>query len=176
MGNSEDRQPEPEQQDAEVHPPPRRRESRLRKALKTAFLIAVLVCLGLGLAEKSFRNLDAKARPFAASLIQHTVATWNPELIEKHSDPDLASAITADEWRRMFANYSQKLGPVNRLGEIGSSYWVNYSFTSGTVVSGRFDAPVMFEKVKAGISLFVRQQGDSWNVTGFEVTSNLLIR
>ena len=137
-------------------------------------IIAVLILAVISIPRSI--KLDKQATAYIQNTVPEIVGSWNAQALIDRATPELASSMKSSaDTGRIFTMF-QQLGALKHLDKPTGHITSGASSKTGPITIGSYVAQDDFEKGKATISIQLRRSGNSWEINGFHVDSDVFLK
>jgi hypothetical protein len=148
--------------------------------LGAIFLIMIiLVAVGIGFVAVKGSALDKQSKAFVDRNVPLIFATWDDQELWSRASPEFMQATPKDKLDTFYTSLSHKLGKMRAYqgskGQASMNATV-LSSHSGEVISAAYTAHVIFDAGPADVKITLIKHGDEWQIKGFEINSDVLLK
>jgi hypothetical protein len=119
-------------------------------------------------------GLDKEAGAYSNATVAAVATHWDKAALLGRASPELARAATPEQVSALFA-WFQSLGPLASTPDCQGEAILAADVTHGSLVTAKYVCPLQFAAGPATITISLVKRGGAWAVTGFNVTSPVLL-
>lgn len=136
-------------------------------------IVCVAILIGFFIYEGT--KVDASSKSYVDANIPPIISNWTQAELEKRESDAFRKSTTEEELTKLFGIFA-KLGPMKSYD--GATGDANMSFFTGTgtQVTARYVVNATFQNGKAEILVVLIQENGQWEIQGFRVNSDALMK
>jgi hypothetical protein len=135
-------------------------------------LLAIAGFIGYGMIVGG--KLDARSKAYVDESVPAIVSNWSVDELKKRESPQFRDVTSDEELARVFQKFSV-LGPLQKYEGCEGASRVNIN-QSGRHITAEYVARATFQNGKAEIDINLILNDGVWQILGFRVTSDALLR
>jgi hypothetical protein len=142
-------------------------------------IVMILVAVGIGFVAVKGSALDKQSKAFVDRNVPLIFATWDDEALWSRASPVFMQATPKDKLDSFFTSFSHKFGKMQAYqGSKGTTYMNDrvLSSHSGEVITAVYTAHVIFDAGPADVKVTLIKHGDEWQIEGFNINSDVLLK
>jgi len=117
-------------------------------------------------------EFDRTGREFAQRLVGLGLRTWNLEGVRSVSSTQLLSAMSEEDFSRLFADCASRLGNIETFDEPTADFNVHMGFKNfREMVTAEYVVTVRFERAEGQVTVELIREDKRWKVLGLHVNS-----
>ena len=143
--------------------------------------LVVIVCIAsvIGFIAVRGSALDKESKAYVDRNVPLIFDTWDEQAFLSKASPEFMQVTDKKKLDEDFAGLSHKLGKM--LVYEGSDGQANmnlsvFSRHNGTMVTAVYKTKMIFEAGSASIAVSLIKHGDAWQIAGFNVDSDVLLK
>lgn len=139
--------------------------------------LALIVVAGavVGYAIYAGGKLDVSSKAYVDRVVPEIVSAWSAENLRREASAELSQQAAGDQIGAAFRKFSALGNLVAYRGSKGEAK-ISITPKTGKIVTAKYEATAKFEHGDAVIDVGLVQRDDRWQVIGFFVKSDQLLR
>jgi nitrogen-specific signal transduction histidine kinase len=120
--------------------------------------------------------LDKQSKAYVDANLPLIISNWDEQELLSRASPEFMGNSKRNDLDNFFSALSRKLGKMRSYQECKGQSYVNISPQNGKIVTAVYASKVIFENGSATITTTLIKHSDNWQIEGFDVNSDALLK